>query len=91
MPSSYTWDTVPRPTDERVRRLRVPKRTVAGLRYSGTWGEGRFRDHEAKLRAMHAERGLQPFGAAIFARYNPPFTPWFMRRNEVLIAIAANE
>ncbi|HAA02258.1 MAG TPA: heme-binding protein, partial [Syntrophobacteraceae bacterium] len=23
----------------------------------------------------------------IFARYNPPFTPWFLRRNEILIPV----
>jgi hypothetical protein len=87
VPSSYTWSTVPQPTDERVRLRQIPARTIAALRFSGTWGEDRFRDHESKLRALIKERGLQPVGEPIFARYNPPFTPWFMRRNEVLIPI----
>jgi hypothetical protein len=87
LPSSYAWSTVPQPTDERVRLRQIPARTIAALRFSGTWGEDRFRDHESKLRALIKERGLEPVGEPIFARYNPPFTPWFMRRNEVLIPI----
>ena len=62
---------------------------MAAVRFSGTWGEDRFVNHEGKLRAHLAEHGLQPVGEAVYARYNPPFTPWFMRRNEVLIPVAA--
>ncbi len=91
VPSSYTWDTVPEPTDERVGLRQVPERTLAALRFSGTWGEERFRDHESKLRAMLSERGLQTAGEPIFARYDPPFKPWFMRRNEVLIPVTPIE
>jgi len=87
VPSSFTWDTVPEPVDPRVRLREVPERTLAALRFSGTWGEKRFRDHESKLRAMLAKQGLKADGEPIFARYNPPFTPWFMRRNEVLIPV----
>ena len=91
VPSSYTWNTVPEPTDDRVGLRQVPERTLAALRFSGTWGEKRFRDHESKLRAMLSERGLQPAGEPIFARYDPPFKPWFLRRNEVLIPVAPSE
>ncbi len=87
VPSSFTWDTVPEPVDPQVRLRRVPERTIAALRFSGTWGEQRFRDHESKLRSLLAEQGFKADGEPIFARYNPPFTPWFMRRNEVLIPI----
>jgi hypothetical protein len=34
-----------------------------------------------------AKQGLEPAGEAVWARYNPPFTPWFLRRNEVLIPV----
>jgi hypothetical protein len=65
----------------------VPDRTVAALRFSGTWGEERFMEHEQQLRELMAEHGLEPVGEAVYARYNPPFTPWFMRRNEILIPV----
>jgi hypothetical protein len=33
-------------------------------------------------------RGLTPEGPAVYAYYNDPFTPGFLRRNEVMIDIA---
>jgi len=91
VPSSYSWDTVPQPTDDSVRLRQVPARTLAALRFSGTWSEERFRDHESKLLAMLDKRRLKPAGETVFARYDPPFKPWFLRRNEVLIPVAPIE
>jgi hypothetical protein len=87
VPSSYSWETVPQPIDDRVRLRQVPARTLAALRFSGSWGEDRFLDHESQLLAMLETRGREPLGETVFARYDPPFKPWFMRRNEVLIPI----
>jgi hypothetical protein len=87
LPASYSWETAPEPNDELVSLRLVPARTVAALRFSGTWGENRFTGKEAELRALLAEQGWQTVGEAVYARYNPPFTPWFMRRNEVLIPV----
>jgi hypothetical protein len=69
----------------------VSERRLAALRFSGTWGEDRFRDHESKLLAMLEKRGMEPAGKTVFARYDPPFKPWFLRRNEVLIPVAPIE
>ena len=87
VPAEFSWETVPQPTDPRVSLRLVPERIVAAVRFSGTWGEERFTGHEAELREMLAEHDLQPIGEAVYARYNPPFTPWFMRRNEVMIPV----
>lgn len=87
MPSSYTLETLPRPLDSRVRLRRVEGRLVAAKRYSGTWSEERYRSHEDALMKAIRSAGLRPVGAPTFARYDPPFTPWFMRRNEVLVEI----
>ena len=88
LPAEYSWETAPQPTDPRVSLRLVPERTVAALRFSGTWGEDRFMHRESELRAQLVKHGLQPVGEAAYARYNPPFTPWFMRRNEVMIPVA---
>ncbi len=85
LPAKYSWETAPEPTDSRVELRLVPERLVAALRFSGTWGEERFMEHERQLRELLAEHGLEAAGKAVYARYNPPFTPWFMRRNEILI------
>jgi hypothetical protein len=87
MPSAYALENLPRPTDSRVRLRRIDGRLMAARTYSGTWSEERYREHETAL--LHAVRaaGLRPVGVPVFARYNSPFTLWFLRRNEVLVEI----
>jgi hypothetical protein len=88
LPSGYTLATAPKPLDSTVRIRAVPAQRVACWRYSGRWTADNFSEHEALLRERIKARGLIPGGDAVLARYNPPFTPWFMRRNEVLIPVA---
>jgi hypothetical protein len=87
MPSAYTMETLPEPLDRRVKLRRVEGRLIASFRYSGNWSEKRFEKKRALLLAHIARRGLRPAGETIFARYNPPFLPPFLRRNEVLIPV----
>ncbi len=88
MPSGYTLETLPRPTDSRVRLRRIDARVMAARTYSGTWSEARYREHERALLQAVRAAGLQPVGLPVFARYNSPFTLWFLRRNEVLVEVA---
>lgn len=92
VPRKYNRDTVPKPTDPRVIIREVPPRTVAVWRYSGRWTEENFREHEQDLRRALQARSLKPASgdSAIIARYDAPFIPWFMRRNEVLIPLEKN-
>ena len=88
MEEKYTLDTLPAPTDPRIRIQQKPARTVAVHRYSGGWSEGKYRKQESEfLRALATDR-VKTFGEPMFARYNGPFTPWFMRRNEIQIEVA---
>ena len=87
MPSGYTMDTLPEPTDKAVALRTVPGRLVAAIKYSGTWSRKRYEEKLARLLTLIQERGLKPIGEPIFARYNPPFIPWFLRRNEVLLRV----
>ncbi len=63
------------------------KRRVAAIRYSGFWSRSRYDDHERKLREWIDQRGLEPISEPVWARYDPPFMPWFLRRNEVVIEV----
>jgi hypothetical protein len=87
MPSEYTMETLPDPLDERVKLKTVESKLVAALKYSGTWSKKRFEKKKERLESLIQERGLRPVGEPVFARYNPPFMPWFLRRNEVLITV----
>ena len=88
MPSEYTLATLPEPLDPAVRFREVPARRVAVLRYSGTWSEERFLEHLEELRAAMKKEGLRGVGEPVWARYDPPFMPWFLRTNEILVEIA---
>ena len=88
MEAKYTLDTLPAPLDPRIRISEKPARVVAVRRYSGRWSEGNYNKHEtALLEALETDR-VQTMGEPILARYNGPFIPWFMRRNEIQIEVA---
>lgn len=87
MPSGYTLESLPSPIDDRVVFRQVPARQVAALRYSGTWSESRYQEHLDKLRGELKKQGLEEKGDASWARYDPPWTPWFLRTNEILIPV----
>jgi hypothetical protein len=89
MPASYTLETLPIPDDPRITLRQVPARRVASVRYSGFWSEEKYLLNKAKLEDWIRENRFVVVGEPVWARYNPPFTPWFMRRNEILIPVTA--
>jgi hypothetical protein len=88
MPSAWTLATLPEPVDERIRLRKIDSRLVAARTYSGTWSESRYRTNEEKLLQAIRAANLETTGEPVFARYNSPFTLWFLRRNEVQVEIA---
>ena len=88
MPASFTMETIPQPNDPAVVIREVPAYRAAAIRYSGTWSEKNYQEHLRKLKSWLQESGLKPAGDPVWARYNAPFTPWFMRRNEILVPLA---
>lgn len=89
MPDSYTMDTIPLPDDPSVVLREIPAYRAAAIRYSGRWSEKAYRKQLSLLLQWIEEKNLEITGEPIWARYNAPFTPWFMRRNEILIAVHA--
>ena len=87
MPVSYSLETLPVPEDPDVRLRQIPGRRVASVRYSGTWSEKRYLRYRQELESWIDKKGFRILGEPIWARYNPPFTPWFLRRNEILIPV----
>ena len=87
MPSKYTLDKIPEPLNPDVTIREIPSQTIAAVRYSGTWSRKRYESHKSKLEQFISDKELQIIGEPIFARYDPPFQLWFLRRNEVLIPV----
>lgn len=88
MPASYTMETLPVPDDPEVTLRKVPARRMAAVRYSGFWSKRNYNKNRLKLEGWIQKEGLSVTGSPIWARYNAPYVPWFMRRNEILIPIA---
>ena len=87
--ASYTLETLPEPEDPKVTLRPVPARRMAAVSYSGFWSEKNYIRYKLELEAWIQEKGLTIVGDPLWARYNPPFTPWFLRRNEILIPVTA--
>lgn len=88
MPADVSIEDLPDPVDSKVRTRRVPAETAAALRYSGRWSRSSFEKHAAKLLAALDAVGLEVVGNPRYARFDPPWTPWFLRRNEVVVPMA---
>jgi hypothetical protein len=92
MPSSFTSvDQLPVPNDATVTLRAIPTRTVAVLKYSGVWSEANYGKHLAILRDGVLKAGLATHGAAMWARYDPPWKPWFLRTNEIQLEVEPPE
>ena len=87
MPSEYTLDTLPEPLDPEVKLREVPAARYAVIRYSGTWSERNYREHLERLQRGAEAAGLRAAGSPVWSRYDPPWTPWFMRRNEIWLPV----
>lgn len=87
MPSKWTLDTLPEPADDSIRLRRVPAATMAVREFSGNSSEKNYTTHRSILFDALEEAGIEPVGPAQFARYNGPFTLWFLRRNEAMVEV----
>ena len=90
MPSKYTLQTLPRPTNPAVALREVPGHRVAAIRFSGFMSEEKVEAKARELLAWLGKRGLKPIGAPRLLRYDPPWTLPFMRRHEVVFDLEAS-
>jgi len=85
MPSSFTLDTLPTPDSAQVLLRPIPPTRTAALRFSGLTREPDILRRTERLETYLTRHGLKPAAAPTLARYDPPWHPWFLRRNEILI------
>lgn len=87
MERKYSLETLPKPDDQRIQLRQRPSRIVAVRRFSGRWSERNISEHRQALLEDLAELGIATTGEPQLARYNSPFTPWFLRRNEIIVPV----
>ena len=88
LPKGVTMANAPEPLDARVTLRDIAPSRVAVIRYSGFWSEANYQKHLEKLQGAVRAGGLSAVGEPVYSRYNAPFTPWFMRRNEIWLHLA---
>lgn len=88
MPSNYTMSTLPQPNNAAVKIREIPGKRVAALVFSGFAGEEKSQEKTAELLAWLKAKGIVTLSSPQLARYNPPWTLPFFRRNEILVDIA---
>ncbi len=88
LPAGVTAANAPEPLDARVTLRDVAPKRIAAIRYSGFWSEANYAEHLALLQATLRAASIAWTGDPVLSRYNGPMTPWFLRRNEVWLALA---
>ena len=88
MPASYTLDPLPTPNDPKVKLVPLPPKRFAVVRFSGLVDDKDVEEQTAALRAFVSKQQLTAVGTPSLARYDPPWTLWFLRRNEIMLELS---
>jgi hypothetical protein len=87
MPSKYSLESLPRPLDARVEIRKLPAQRFAAIRFNGAPDAATVDRRKLAFARKLGDAGLVIAGEAIYARYDPPWTIPFLRRNEILIPL----
>lgn len=93
LPKEFTMENVPQPTDAAIQIKQDPSAVMAVLSFSGYWNMGNVEEKKdellSKIKSVSSESNEKivvksPLEWDYFG-YNPPWTLWFLRKNEVVI------
>jgi len=87
MPEDYRMENLPRPNDKSVTLVEIPARTVAVIEFSGWASAGKVRRYQKQLLQIVESGDMDVAGPPMLNQYNPPWTPPFLRRNEIMLEI----
>lgn len=87
MPSQYSMVTLPRPVNPLVSLREIPAKSFAAITYTGFNTESSVQAKTDELARWMKSKNLEAIGKPQLARYNPPWTLPFLRRNEILLEI----
>ena len=87
MPSMYAFDTLPTPNNARVQLAVMPPARLAVLQFSGLAHDDEIAKKTRELYDLLQANCLLPSGPESIARYSAPWTPWYLRRNEVMVPV----
>lgn len=88
LPRGVTLANAPEPLDARIQLREIAPHQVAVVRYSGFWSASNDEEHLLKLQAALKAAQLDWTGDPVFSKYDAPFKPWFLRRNEIWLRLS---
>ena len=88
MPAKSAADKLPQPTESGVTLKQIPGGEFAVLRFSGGRSVKTATNAVAQLKTWLVQEKISPVGEPVFAYFDPPWTPSFLRRNEIMFRVA---
>jgi DNA gyrase inhibitor GyrI len=88
VPKKFDLKDVPQPNNTNIQIKNNLNLKVIAITFSGLFSDGNIEENETKLRNYIKEKGIKIEEPAIYAGYNAPWTPWFLKRNEVMFKLA---
>ena len=87
MPGKFNLETLPVPLDQSIHFTVVPAGQMAAIRFTGFFNQNKIAENKTRLSRWLEEEKIKTEGDFIIAGYDPPWIPWFIARNEILINI----
>ena len=87
MPSKYDKNNIPIPLDQNLKIKIEPERKLAVIRFSGYTSKNKIKKFKEKLFLELKSNNIKIKGEPLLMRYNSPFAPPFIRRNEIGVEI----
>ncbi len=87
MPSKWSLQSLPIPDDARVNLRNTQPARFAVLRFSGLAQPDDVEAKSRELLTLMKSHDVHATGPVALAQYNPPWTLWFVRRNEVMLEV----
>jgi hypothetical protein len=87
MPKEYSMESLPKPNNSAVVLIERPRERYAVVVFSGLVRESSYNEKATLLNEFVKIQGLSSVGSLLIARYNPPWTLPFFRRNELMVKV----
>jgi hypothetical protein len=87
LPAKSSAEQAPAPLDSSLSLKKIPAGRFAVLRFSGARSAAKESQSIALLKTWIAEKGLVALESPVFGYFDPPWTPSFLRRNEVMLRL----
>jgi hypothetical protein len=87
VPSKYNQDNIPKPSNEKVFIKNFSNSIYGVIKFSGRWTEKNFDKYDELLIDYLLENNYEILSSRLILRYQPPFVPAFLRRNEIAYQI----